>query len=328
MALTQLFLIISVLVFVFVSWREARRAGFSEERWLDMIVVSGVGGLVGGFLPSLTAGLLRWRYQALVWGNLSFSWSAAILAALFVWMALVRKNRWSLGKTGDLVALAASLSLSVAFFGAAIPDQNLIFLALGVFSLLLFLGINSLYRRIHLGLYPTSLSGVPFLTFLIFGSWAVMLIGYLTWGTWGGVGGFLILVSLLISLRRHLIGEGMKMNLSKDFLKKITSLQRREERQLRQEQLKLEKEDPYLQAGRAGDNAELMDDVEEDVGKTRTDLAKGFVQGSLTQVRKALSRLKRGRYGVCELCHQPIDKARLKAYPQATTCLKCSEKAV
>jgi RNA polymerase-binding transcription factor DksA len=44
------------------------------------------------------------------------------------------------------------------------------------------------------------------------------------------------------------------------------------------------------------------------------------------QVRKALARIKLGKYGYCEVCGKPIDKARLEAYPEATTCLEHAPK--
>jgi RNA polymerase-binding transcription factor DksA len=44
------------------------------------------------------------------------------------------------------------------------------------------------------------------------------------------------------------------------------------------------------------------------------------------QVKKALAAIKIGKYGICEICGKPIDKARLQAYPEATTCIDCASK--
>lgn len=43
-------------------------------------------------------------------------------------------------------------------------------------------------------------------------------------------------------------------------------------------------------------------------------------QEILEQVERALERMGEGTYGTCELCDQPIAKARLEALPHATTC--------
>lgn len=41
------------------------------------------------------------------------------------------------------------------------------------------------------------------------------------------------------------------------------------------------------------------------------------------EVKKALEKIKSGKgYGVCEVCNEPIDPARLTANPAATTCIK------
>jgi DnaK suppressor protein len=43
----------------------------------------------------------------------------------------------------------------------------------------------------------------------------------------------------------------------------------------------------------------------------------------LTQIVKALARLKQGTYGICEGCHKKIPVARLNALPFSSTCIEC-----
>lgn len=43
----------------------------------------------------------------------------------------------------------------------------------------------------------------------------------------------------------------------------------------------------------------------------------------LSQVERALARMKQGTYGVCEGCQCKIPVARLNALPYSTTCIKC-----
>lgn len=45
----------------------------------------------------------------------------------------------------------------------------------------------------------------------------------------------------------------------------------------------------------------------------------------LRAVEAALGRIKRGSYGVCEVCRRPIAKARLKAVPWTRVCRACKE---
>src|SRR5437660_2776725 len=43
----------------------------------------------------------------------------------------------------------------------------------------------------------------------------------------------------------------------------------------------------------------------------------------LSQIERALARLKQGTYGVCEGCQKKIPVARLNALPFSTTCIEC-----
>lgn len=46
----------------------------------------------------------------------------------------------------------------------------------------------------------------------------------------------------------------------------------------------------------------------------------------LAQIEKALERIRRGRYGRCEVCDKPISTLRLKALPYATECIACARR--
>ncbi len=43
----------------------------------------------------------------------------------------------------------------------------------------------------------------------------------------------------------------------------------------------------------------------------------------LEQTERALRKFEQGTYGICESCGAPIDRARLKALPNALYCMKC-----
>lgn len=43
----------------------------------------------------------------------------------------------------------------------------------------------------------------------------------------------------------------------------------------------------------------------------------------LDSLDQALQRARRGTYGICERCGQPIDPARLEAVPDTTLCVTC-----
>ena len=50
------------------------------------------------------------------------------------------------------------------------------------------------------------------------------------------------------------------------------------------------------------------------------------LERKIIQTRKALTRIKIGKYGICEDCGEMIDTDRLMIYPEATLCAKCQKK--
>ncbi len=42
------------------------------------------------------------------------------------------------------------------------------------------------------------------------------------------------------------------------------------------------------------------------------------------EIKRALDRLAKGDYGVCEICGKPIEEARLELLPYTTLCSKCA----
>jgi DnaK suppressor protein len=47
------------------------------------------------------------------------------------------------------------------------------------------------------------------------------------------------------------------------------------------------------------------------------------VRDQLAEIEHALAKFEDGTYGLCDICGQPIDPARLEALPQANLCLNC-----
>ncbi len=86
------------------------------------------------------------------------------------------------------------------------------------------------------------------------------------------------------------------------------------------------KEDPFRNKARILDNASPDVDAEEQFGHARTSAIKEQIDRQIIQTRKALTRIKIGKYGICEDCGNMIDTDRLIAYPEATLCKDCKAK--
>ncbi|MGB9680877.1 MAG: CoA-binding protein [Minisyncoccia bacterium] len=69
------------------------------------------------------------------------------------------------------------------------------------------------------------------------------------------------------------------------------------------------------------------DENAEEVEQYMTNLGiEGYLEDALRNVKAALLRIKNNKYGLCQLCGEKIDKARLMAYPAATLCWSCQKR--
>lgn len=70
-------------------------------------------------------------------------------------------------------------------------------------------------------------------------------------------------------------------------------------------------------------SAEFFEQATEGLSQERLAVEQGILEKLLMETRLALSKLKIGKYGICENCGRRIERARLKVYPQARYCLDC-----
>jgi DnaK suppressor protein len=47
----------------------------------------------------------------------------------------------------------------------------------------------------------------------------------------------------------------------------------------------------------------------------------------IEMIKQAIARIDNGRYGICQVCDEPISIERLKALPYSNMCIKCASKA-
>ena len=88
----------------------------------------------------------------------------------------------------------------------------------------------------------------------------------------------------------------------------------------------IEKEDPFQDTTRIIDNAAPDTDAAEQFGHARTTAIREQLDRKIIQTKKALARVKVGKYGICEECGEMIDTDRLMVYPEATLCAKDASK--
>ena len=75
-----------------------------------------------------------------------------------------------------------------------------------------------------------------------------------------------------------------------------------------------------------GYSTHMADDASAAFDQARDMALRNNLEQMLKQVREALDRFSDDAYGICEVCGQPIDPARLKALPHAPNCLDCQRR--
>jgi RNA polymerase-binding transcription factor DksA len=86
----------------------------------------------------------------------------------------------------------------------------------------------------------------------------------------------------------------------------------------------IKKSDPFRDSERVNHNS-TEEDVDEQVGHFDTEVKVSFVNKQLVQLRQALTRIKIGKYGICEKCGKMIDTDRLAIKPETTICIDCAK---
>ena len=85
---------------------------------------------------------------------------------------------------------------------------------------------------------------------------------------------------------------------------------------------KIKEADPFSDESRTAENS-LEEDVDEQIGHFDAEIKAGFVAKQIVQLRKALTRIKLGKYGHCEQCGSMIKTDRLAVKPETTLCIDC-----
>lgn len=99
-----------------------------------------------------------------------------------------------------------------------------------------------------------------------------------------------------------------------------------EAKRLERRRKNLTREDPFTDVRRVVDNAAYDSEAREQFGHEKTAAMKKHLERHLVQVKKALTRVKIGKYGLCEKCGQMIDTDRLTVVPESTLCIQCEKK--
>jgi len=124
-------------------------------------------------------------------------------------------------------------------------------------------------------------------------------------------------------MKQNKIGDN-KEKFPARLLKPIKNFLENELIKIKRNKKSLKQADPFNDVNRASENS-LEEDVDEQIGHFDTEIKVKFLAKRLAQLRKALTRMKLGKYGTCEKCGKMIDTDRLAVKPEATTCIDCEK---
>lgn len=112
----------------------------------------------------------------------------------------------------------------------------------------------------------------------------------------------------------------------RNILTPIANFLSHEAKRLEKRRQSLSQRDPFADADRVVDNAASDTDAAEQDSHAQVAAMSRQTDRRLIQIKKALARIKVGKYGICEQCGQMIDTDRLVVMPETTLCVRCEQK--
>lgn len=85
----------------------------------------------------------------------------------------------------------------------------------------------------------------------------------------------------------------------------------------------LEEEDPFNDTERFSRNSTIDAAAAAQFGHQRVEAIKAEVDKGLVLIRMALSKMKKGKWGICESCGNMINTDRLAIDPTVSLCMNC-----
>lgn len=102
------------------------------------------------------------------------------------------------------------------------------------------------------------------------------------------------------------------------FVRRQKKLLLRELKRL-EEQYKLTRKFPEYGTSEE-ENAQEVEKFQENLGLQKN------LKNLIKDVKEALAKIEKGKYGICDNCKERIEPGRIKAYPAANLCVTCASR--
>lgn len=124
-----------------------------------------------------------------------------------------------------------------------------------------------------------------------------------------------------------LIYTNMNQELDQKTIKEITKQLLAQKKQILDDLGSLSRQDIHEADDRTAkfpDYGDKPDENAQEITDYSTNvMAEKVLEKSLDDINKALDRIKKGSYGICKYCGNPIAEKRLLARPTASSCISC-----
>ncbi len=333
------FLALGVISGLFVVWKQASDRGLPEEKIIDIFLLTVTVMVFAGRLGYV---LSHWSFFATDFGKVffflkypGFSFTSALTAAAVAIIPLALLNGLEVYLVWDLLTIGLGVSTIFfqigCFLNGCASGTPWVPLGLGLTSVILTGGFYLIARRLTSSVSFRELAkkpGIFFLCYLIFYPLSFLMLTYrgnpqATNYYYSGVVG-LGLVFFII--RYHQIFSMVSIKFPSSVLSQIKAYLEQRRRETEKRLAELKKEDPFEDKTRLLDRASDDSEAQSKAGHEQVAALSRQLNMALIQTRKALTKIKLGKYGICENCGKMIDTDRLAAMPTATLCVNCMKK--
>ncbi len=333
-------LALGFFVISFMVWKQARRRGLVEEKYLDAIITTGFFALLAARIGYVLTHLEQFRLdpaRALLFIKYpGLSMEAGVAGGIAVAIIFSALAKLSVLETLDIFALAFATGAVIGYAGcylgqcSSMSANSSYLLGLLVCSFVTMILLQFISRSLHRSARLAHLGkryGMIFLFYLIFWSLSLLILS-VGFPLAGQPVGFPLIVlgaasAFLVIRYPSLVTMS---NFPKSLIDQMKSYLENRSTTLEKKMARLKKEDPFSDKTRFVDQA--ADDAEAH-NKARHEQVSALqrqINLALAQTKKALAKIKIGKYGICESCGKPIETGRLAAMPDATLCLACEQK--
>ncbi len=120
--------------------------------------------------------------------------------------------------------------------------------------------------------------------------------------------------------------DNQKFTFPQAVLEPVKTFLTEELKKIKKQESKVKEEDPFANEDRVNEGGKPDMEADEQFDHARSKAISDQLNKRMIQIRKALTRIKIGKYGICEECGEFINTKRLMVYPETTKCVHCREK--